>query len=159
MKKVLTVLTLLFALQGCASLNPLSIMTQKPSVEVNAQVAKNAKQEKNIAKVEQGTTNQNADQISNDTSYKADTVNQITNSLTPFQLMIICLLAGWAVPDPARCYSGVRYIVVDVLRGFIVYPLKSFSGFVLQLFGKGDTYGNRESKTVQNQTTNAVEKF
>ena len=124
------------ALSSCSSMNPLSMLTKKPSIEVNANVGKNVKQDKSVVKVETGTTNQNADQISNDTSYKADTVNQITNNLTPLQLLIIVIMAGAALPSFKEMYVALKVVVGDVLKTFIVYPATAIKDFILQLTGR-----------------------
>ena len=39
---------------GCTSLNPISLLTDKPSIEVNANVGKNVKQEKSIISASSG---------------------------------------------------------------------------------------------------------
>lgn len=134
----LTLLILLLGLvQGCA-VNPLDLFTPKPGIEVNAQVAKNADMQKSVLSVNQGAVKQTADDISNDTSYEAATVNQITNNITPFQLVILCLLAGWALPDPIRCYAGTKHVVIDILKGVIVYPISAIAQFILKFFNNGN---------------------
>ena len=108
MVKIL-ILALVLTLTGCSALSGIAGMMGggKPSVEVNAKVGKNVKQDKSMVKVETGTTNQNADTISNDTSYQADTVNQITNNLTPLQLLLMLICAGAALPSFRDMYLGL----------------------------------------------------
>lgn len=136
MRLIIVITCMLFFMPGCSALNPLSMFTKKPSIEVNANVGKNVKQDKSVLKVETGTTNQNADQISNDTSYKADTVNQITNNLTPLQLLIIVIMAGAALPSFKEMYQGLKVIITDTLQAFIVKPITAIADFVLLLMGK-----------------------
>lgn len=117
-------------------MNPLSMFTKKPSIEVNANIGKNVNQDKSMIKVETGTSNQTADQISNDTAYKADTINQITNSLTPLELLIIVIMAGAALPSFKEMYVGLKVVTGDILRTAVVYPCTAISKFVLVLFGR-----------------------
>lgn len=140
MKNVVATILFISLIQGCSTLNPLKILNDKPSIEVSAQVAKNAEQEKSLIKLESGNTEQKADSISNDTAYQAEVFNQITNSLTALQLGIICLLAGWAIPDPIRCYSAFKYVVVDVFKG-VSYPFKALANFILEVIN-----GNKPTK-------------
>jgi hypothetical protein len=137
MIRLALVILLAGLVQGCA-VNPLDLITPKPGIEVNAQVAKNADMQKSALSVNQGAVKQTADAISNDTSYEAATVNQITNNLTPFQLVMLCLLAGWALPDPIRCYAGTKHVVMDIFKGLIVYPISAVAQFILKLFKHGN---------------------
>ena len=144
MRFILVALALIVFMPGCSSLNPLSMLTPKPSIEVNANVGKNVNQDKNVLKVETGTTNQTADAISNDTAYKADTINQITNSLTPLELLIIVIMAGAALPSFKEMYIGLKVVIADVLKTFIVTPITAIADFVLLLMGKERKPKNRE---------------
>lgn len=136
MRLIFIALGLILFMPGCSSLNPLSMFAKKPSIEVNANIGKNVKQDKSMLKVETGTTNQNADQISNDTSYQADTVNQITNNLTPLQLLIMIIMAGAALPSFKEMYAGLKVVVGDICQAFIIYPITAIANFVLVLRGK-----------------------
>ena len=136
MKRLAVVILLAGLVQGCA--NPLDLLTPKPGIEVNAQVAKNADMQKSVLAVNQGAVKQTADDISNDTSYEAAIVNQITNNITPFQLVILCLLAGWALPDPIRCYAGTKHVVIDIFKGVVVYPISAIAAFILKLLNHGN---------------------
>lgn len=110
------------------------MLSSKP--QVNAQVGKENNQEVSTVKVETGTTNQKAEEISNDTSYQADIVNQITNQLTWWQMLFIIVIAGAALPSFKEMYAGVKIVVGDVLHVFIVIPSKAISKFILILCGK-----------------------
>jgi len=121
---------------GCSSINPLSVLTDKPSIEVNAQVAKNAEHSQSLISVESEGTKQTADSISNTTSTKADVINQITNELTWWQLVAIIICAGVAIPSSRELYGGVKLVITDTLNAFIIYPLKGISNFILKLFGR-----------------------
>jgi hypothetical protein len=152
MKRSWLILLLMVSLgfSGCSSFNPLSILQpNKPAVEVNAQVGKTNEQEQNNIKLEQGKTEQTADTISNDTSYKADVVNQIVNGLTWWQLVAIIVLAGVALPSWKELgygvkltlvegYKGVRFVLADILQ-LLVVPVKGVRDFLLSLFGKSST--------------------
>jgi len=122
-------------LSGCATLNPLSAFSEKPSLEVNAQVAKNAEQEKSTIKVENEGTKQTADKISNDTKYSAESIQQITNQMPMWMFGIVILMAGWAIPTPKECANG--------LVSVITIPFRGLANFILLLFGRpvlpGDT--------------------
>lgn len=131
-------LLLIIGLAPSCSLTPLDLIKPTPDVEVNAQVAKSAEIQKSVVAIDQGAVKQTADEISNDTHFKAQTVNQITNQLTPFQLVMLCLFAGWALPDPVRCYAGIKYVTVDIFKGVVVYPIASTAKFILRLFDRGN---------------------
>ena len=147
MKRAAIFLALSLTLSGCVltSLNPFS---SKPSVDISANVGKNVEQEKNNIKLEQGTTNtkQEAEKISNDTSYKADVVNQIANELTWWQLVAIIVLAGVALPSwrelgvgikaiLVESYKGLRFVITD-LCSLVVVPIKGLGNYLLVLFGR-----------------------
>ena len=83
--RYLILATMITALTGCSALSGMSsLFGKKPSVEVNANVGKNVKQEKSQVKIETGKTEQTADNISNDTSYQAKTITQITQDVPPY---------------------------------------------------------------------------
>jgi hypothetical protein len=130
------VLALSLVFGGCAALDPLSILKEKPSLEVNANVGKNVKQEKSVVSVEQGATSQTADEISNDTSYTADTVNQITKNVPIEYLLIMVLLGGWCIPSPKETYNGTKWLITDILKSTIYNPTKGIANFILALFGR-----------------------
>ena len=117
-------------------MNPLALLSEKPSVEVNANIGENVKQEKSTLKLEQGKTEQTADEISNDTKYEADVINQITENVPIEYLLIMVLLAGWAVPAPKECYNSAKWLVVDVFQTIVVVPIKGVANFTLLLLGR-----------------------
>ena len=138
---------LIGSMSGCSSFNPLSVLSpDKPAVEVNAQVGKTNEQEQNNIKLEQGKTEQTADTISNDTSYKADVVNQIANELTWWQMLAIVILAGAALPSWREMGTGFKSIVVEFYRGvrfiltdiasLVIIPCKGLANFILKLIGR-----------------------
>ncbi len=137
-KSLIAVITFMVAVtvSGCSTLNPLSLLSDKPSVEVNANVGENVKQEKATIKLEQGKTEQTADNISNDTKYEAGIVNQITQNIPIEYLAIVVLLAGWVIPSPKECYVGTKWLIVDLFDTLVKTPLKGICDFVLLLLGK-----------------------
>lgn len=139
MKRLLLSLMLCFSVISCASLNPLDILNpDKPSLEVNAQVGKTNEQEKNNIKVESGKQEikQEADKISNDHNYTADKIENITQSMSKWELALYTLLAGIAIPKANVLYNGVKTVVRDVFDAAIGTPVKGISNFILKLFGK-----------------------
>jgi hypothetical protein len=132
----LLIATVLVAVSGCASLNPLDLLTEKPAVEVNANVGENVKQDNSTVKVEQGKTEQTADSISNDTKYEAGVVNQITQNIPMEYVILVMLLAGWSIPTPRECYDGAKWLIVDVFDTLIKKPIKGIADFLLLLLGR-----------------------
>ena len=117
---------LVMGLQGCSSLNPLSFLSDKPSVEVNANVGKNVKQEKSVISASSGKTEQTADTISNG-KQEATTIKNITENV-PFDVMLlIVLLAGLAIDG-----KGFLVTVRSDVKGLIKFPFN----FILLLFGR-----------------------
>jgi hypothetical protein len=128
-------LVLIGTSSGCSMIpSPLDLLTpDKPSIELNANVGKNVEQDKSVIKIESGqTTKQEAETISNDTSYKAETVQQITEHIPPWILGLLILFAGWVIPDPSKCVIGVKSVLHDV----IVKPITGIANFILMLFGR-----------------------
>ena len=115
---------------GCSSLGGLgAFFGKKPSIEVNANVGKNVKQDKNQVKIESGKTEQTADQISNDTSYQAKNITQITQDIPPYIIILLVLGFGWLIPDPLACYKGFKFLVYDMTQSFFVVPGKAIIRF------------------------------
>ncbi len=146
--KVLLFTALISGSSGCASLNPLDILNPSKGVEVSANVGKNVEQEKNNIKLEQGTTTtkQEAETISNDTSYKSDVVNQITNELTWWQWLLILACVGAALPSwremgvgvkvaVSEGYKGLRFIAIDICN-LLVVPVRGFGDWILKALGR-----------------------
>lgn len=134
-----TLLTIALLLTSCASLNPLDILSpDKPSLEVTAQVGKTNEQEKNNIKVEEGKTEvkQEADSITNDTNYTADKIENITQGMSKLELLLFALLAGWAIPTPAKTFEFVKRVVSDTINILIVIPVKGFADFILKVLGR-----------------------
>ena len=131
MKKMITSLFVVIMLCSCG-MTPMDLLSEKPSLEVNAQIAKNAELDKSVIKVESGKTEQNADEISNDTSYTADTVTQITEHIPPWIIGVLMLFAGWLIPDPKQCVTGMN----NALRQIIVEPIKGIANFILLSLGR-----------------------
>ena len=140
MKRTMVPLLVVLSLQGCSTLGSLtSVLTpDKPSIEVNAQVAKNAEQEKSVIKLESGGTKQTADTISNSTSTtsNADVINQIANEMTWWQYLAVIVCAGVALPSWKELYTGVKVVLSDTAGAFIVNPIKGVANFVLLILGK-----------------------
>ena len=132
--KYLILATMITALTGCSALSSFgSAFTKKPSIEVNANVGKNVKQEKAQLKIETHKTEQTAENISNDTSYQAKTITQITQDIPPYIIGLLILGFGWLIPDPMQCYKGFKFLVYDITQSFFVVPGKAF----IRFFGWG----------------------
>ena len=130
MNKFLVIICLSIALTGCSALGSVgSFFGKKPSIEANVNVGKNVKQEKAQVKVETGKTEQTADVISNDTSYQAKTITQITQSIPPYIIGLLILGFGWLIPDPWKCYQGFKFLVYDITQSFFVVPGKAIIRF------------------------------
>ena len=126
--KYIVLVAIITALTGCSALGGIgSFFGKKPSIEANVNIGKNVKQEKAQVKVETGKTEQTADVISNDTSYKAKTVNQITQDMPPWMFLIVIGLAGLAI-------DGKGFIVQarSDVKGVIKFPFN----FILGLLGR-----------------------
>lgn len=129
-KKYLILAAIITTLTGCSALSGLgSMFGKKPSIEVNANVGKNVKQEKAQVKIETGKTEQTAENISNDTSYQAKTINQITQDIPPYIIALLILGFGWLIPDPMQCYKGVKFLIYDITNSFFVVPGKAILRF------------------------------
>ncbi len=89
-------------LTSCAAWDALNVFQPKPSVELNANLGKNVKQDKSNLKVDGGgNTEQTADNITNNdkTEYKADSINQTTERIPPYIIIMLIFFAGWAIPS------------------------------------------------------------
>lgn len=140
MRKFVTATILVLTLTSCAALDAIDILKPaKPSIGVSAQVGKTNEMEKSNIKAESGKTEirQDAEEISNDTSYSAETIKQITQNVPIEYLLIVVLLAGWAIPSPKESYQGGKRIVSDIWQGLIVDPVKGVGGFILKVFNRG----------------------
>lgn len=139
MTNLLKVIPFTLLITSCASLNPLDVLNPtKPSLEVNAQVGETNKQEKNNIKVEERKTEvkQEADSITNDTNYTADKIENITQGMSKLELLLFALLAGWAIPTPAKTFEFVKRVVSDTVNIIIVTPVKGFADFILKVLGR-----------------------
>jgi hypothetical protein len=126
---------------SCAALDPLSILKpDKPSLELNANVGKNVEQEKNNIKLEQGNkeVKQEAEVISNDTSYTAEKIETINQDIPMEYMILLVFVAGWAIPDIKQTFKGLEYVIEKTLHSFLVRPFKGIADFVLKLFGRID---------------------
>lgn len=129
-KKYLILAAIITTLTGCSALGSMgSFFGKKPSIEVNANVGKNVKQEKSQVKIETHKTEQTAENISNDTSYQAKTINQITQDIPPYIIGLLILGFGWLIPDPMQCYKGVKFLIYDITNSFFVVPGKAIIRF------------------------------
>lgn len=121
--KCLLIIFTLTAFTGCSSLGGLgSLFGKKPQIEVNANVGKNVKQNKSQVQIETGKTEQTADHISNDTAYTAQTVNQLTQNIPPYIILLLVLGFGWLIPDPLTSYRGFKFLLYDITQSFFVVP-------------------------------------
>lgn len=99
----LSILCSITLLTSCAITD--FLLPSNPSVEVNALAGKNVEQEKALAKVETGTTKQNADNISNDVT--ADSVNYFSNEGSMFQYVLIGLLVYFSGVAGLRPFKAI----------------------------------------------------
>ncbi len=128
------IIALLTLISGCSALGGIgSFFGKKPSIEANVNVGKNVKQDKSQIKVETGKTEQTADNISNDTSYQAKTITQITQDIPPYIIALLILGFGWLIPSPMECYRGFKFLVYDITQSFFVVPGKA----IIRFFGWG----------------------
>ena len=137
--KVFPVIVVLFSLTSCASFNPLDVLNPaKPSLEVNAQVGKTNEQEKNNIKVEDRKTEvkQEADKITNDTNYTAEKIENITQGMSKLELIMFALLAGWAIPSPAKTVGFAKRVISDTINILVVTPIKAIADFILKVLGR-----------------------
>lgn len=137
--KALPAIVVLFLLTSCASFNPLDVLNpEKPSLEVNAQVGKTNEQEKNNIKVEDSKTEvkQEADSITNDTNYTAEKIENITQGMSKLELIMFALLAGWAIPSPAKTVGFTKRVISDTVNVLIVTPIKAIADFILKVLGR-----------------------
>jgi len=132
--KPLMILSLL-SISGCSTLNPLGALS--PTPKVVAQVGKENKNEDNLIKAEANTSSvQEAETITNTQDQTANTIENVTQNLPLEYLLIVSLLAGWAIPTPLECYKGVKIIVGDIFNG-VMYPVKGLGNWLLKLFNRG----------------------
>lgn len=137
MIRVSLLIILCVMITGCSTLGVVgSFFGKKPSIEVNANVGKNVKQDKSQIKIETGKTEQTADTISNDVSYKAKTINQITQNIPPYIIGLLILAFGWVIPDPIHCYKAIKFLIYDITNSFFVVPGKAILRFFMSLFGR-----------------------
>lgn len=118
------ILTSALFITSCASLNPLDMLSSKPSIEATANVGKNVDTEKNTIKVESG--NQNADTITNTENTTASKIENVTNNVPIQYLLLTALMAGWAIPSPKETYKGVKQVLVDLMTGIYMVFGKEF---------------------------------
>ncbi len=129
-----------FTLEGCALTNPLDMFSEKPKIETNVALGKNVQTEKNHLKLEQGTANSKQEakdggKIENG-NQQADMIKNITQNIPVEYLLIMVLIAGWAIPNPSQCYTSIKVIVSDIFTHALKLPLKGMCNFVLLLFGR-----------------------
>lgn len=91
---------------GCSALSPLSAIKPSPGIEASANVGRTASQEKSTVKLQQGGS-QTAEAISNDSRVQADSVVQQSTNVPAWLILIVVLLAGWAIPSPKECVRGL----------------------------------------------------
>lgn len=126
-KKMAQIVSLCVLLASCSVMDAARILDPtKPSYDVTAQVGKTNNQEKNNIKLETNGKEykQDAEQISNDNNYTADSIKNITQGMSTFELFILIVLAGVAIPTTAQIYSGIKVVIGDIWTGLIIKPLK-----------------------------------
>lgn len=125
MVRLLVLALTLLLVSSCASLNPLDVLNpNKPSLEVSAQVGKTNEQEKNNIKLETkgNELRQDADTISNDHNYNADSIQNIVQGMSTIELILLVLMAGVAIPPMRDIYKGVKVVISDTWYACVVVP-------------------------------------
>lgn len=146
-----------FTLQGCVLTNPMDwISDDKPKIETNVQLGKTNNHEQNTGKVENGNTTNNQEakdggviknggqevqsggKLENGKQEAQDggVIKNITQNIPIEYLLIVVLLAGWAIPSPKETYNGVKVVIGEVFNGIIVSPLRGLANFTLKLFNR-----------------------
>lgn len=117
-------------LTSCSVMDAARILDpNKPSLEVSAQVGKTNNQEKSTVKVESGDkVQQDAESISNDNHYVAETIENVTKSMSAFELVCLVLFAGLAIPSAGQLYTAFKTVVGDFFSAFLIKPIKTVFG-------------------------------
>lgn len=126
-KKMAQIVSLCVLLASCSVMDASRLLDpSKPTYDVTAQVGKTNNQEKNNIKLETNGKEykQDAERISNDQNYTADSIKNITQGMSTFELLILVVLAGVAIPTTAQIYSGIKVVIGDIWTGLIIKPLK-----------------------------------
>ncbi len=134
MIKFLRIALISLVVTSCSILDPLDVIKpDKPLIEANVNIGKNVEQEKSNIKLEQGNKDikQEADVISNDHKYEAKSIKQITQNIPLEYLLVVVLLAGWAIPSPRDSYTGFKIIISDIFNAVIIVPLKGCKNILL----------------------------
>lgn len=121
------IVSLCVLLASCSVMDASRLLDpSKPTYDVTAQVGKTNNQEKNNIKLETNGKEykQDAERISNDHNYTADSIKNITQGMSTFELLILVVLAGVAIPTTAQIYSGIKVVIGDIWTGLIIRPLK-----------------------------------
>ncbi len=139
-KKMSQIVSLCVLLASCSVMDASRLLDPtRPSYEMTAQVGKANSQEKNNIKLETNGKEykQDAERISNDNNYTADSIKNITQGMSTLELIILIVLAGIAIPTTAQIYSGIKAVIGDIWKGLIIRPLKDiFSLFKRSENGK-----------------------
>ena len=107
MKKLLIVLLLSVTLSGCSSFGMISGLFSDDGgtdVNANAQIGKENTQQ--VAAVQTNTKTGDEAQIA-DQANKVTGTQIINSELPPWVLILIALLAGWAIPSPMEMALGI----------------------------------------------------
>lgn len=129
MIKHLQIVSLCLVMASCSILDAGRLLNpDKPSLEVNAQVGKSNSQEKSTIKIQTGQDlKQDAEKITNDSNYAAERIENITQGMSTFELILMIVLAGLAIPNYSDVLRGVKEIIVDVYKGCKVVITDLFS--------------------------------
>lgn len=134
MKRLILISALL--LTSC-SMTPLDLLKPSSGIETNVALGKDVQTEQSTVKVESGNTEtkQTADTIENG-KQEASNIKNITQNVPIEYLLILAILAGWAIPDPKKCYQGIRLVASEIFTNVIKSPIKGLANFTLALFGR-----------------------
>ena len=157
-----------FTLQGCALTNPLDFFSDdKPKIETNVQLGKTNNHEQNKLKLENGNTTNNQEakdggviknggqevqsggKLENGKQEAQDggVIKNITQNIPIEYLIIMVIMAGFAIPSykevgvgtkmlVVETYTGLKILTTDLLGGIIVTPIKGVGNFILRLFDR-----------------------
>lgn len=138
-KSITTAIIVSLLLTACASINPLDIINpDKPSLEISAQVGKTNNSEKNNIKLDSGKNiKQDAEMISNDHNYAADKIENVTQGMSKFELILFSIMAGFAIsPSSVKVlYNAVGVVIKDTYK-LILTPFKGLADFILKVLGR-----------------------
>lgn len=109
MKKFLSIALMSFALSGCAGMSFLgALMPDDGGTDVNANAQIGKENTQQIAAVQSNSTVEASGEAQvADQANKVEGTQIINSDLPPWILIMIALLAGWAIPSPMEMALGI----------------------------------------------------